>query len=188
MIGSVISSKSMKHHNELNDENGTAKKTDVIVVLGARVLEDGRPSSSLWRRVHHAVELMRKGRSKVLLLTGGIGKHWPSEALVMKELSVSYGVAPDQIIMDETATSTMQNAAACAQIMRKNGWTTAIIVTDYYHLKRSLLAFKSFGISAIGSAPEQKDYDRIHWRRWYLYTRELLALIWYQVRTRVRNF
>lgn len=160
-------------------------KTEVIVVLGARVLDGGLPSVPLKRRVAHAAELIQKGHSRFLLLTGGTGKHPPSEAVVMRRLAESYGIATSQIILDETASSTLQNAAACARIMKKNSWSSATIVTDGFHLKRSLLAFRHFGISAIGSSPADRDRDRAGWRWWYQRGKEALALVWYLFRIKL---
>ncbi|UCH20855.1 MAG: YdcF family protein [Deltaproteobacteria bacterium] len=166
-----------------NDEDTTAiLKSEVIVVLGARVLDGGFPSVPLKRRVAHAVELIQKGHAQFLLLTGGTGKYPPSEAVMMKRLAESYGISASHIILDETAASTMQNAAACARIMKKNRWSKATIVTDGFHLKRSLLAFRHFGISAIGSSPVDRDDNRAGWRWWYQRGKEVLALVWYLIR------
>jgi uncharacterized SAM-binding protein YcdF (DUF218 family) len=170
---------------KIDDDTTALPKSEVIVVLGARVLDGGLPSVPLKRRVAHAAELVQKGHSQFLLLTGGTGKHPPSEAVVMKRLAESYGISASQIILDETATSTMQNAAACARIMKKNRWSKATIVTDGYHLKRSLLAFRHFGISAIGSSPVYRDHDRAGWRWWYQRGKEALALAWYLIRIKL---
>ena len=44
---------------------------DVIVVLGAAPLPDGRPGPAMVRRVERGVELYREGRAPWLLMTGG---------------------------------------------------------------------------------------------------------------------
>jgi len=166
---------------KVDHETAAVPESEVIVVLGARVLEGGLPSVALQRRVRHAVKLIQKGDAKWLLFSGGTGRHPPSEASVMKRLAQSYGISVNQIILDETATSTMQNAAACARIMQSHGWLTAMIVTDGYHLKRSLLAFRHFGIAAVGNSPKDKNHGQVGWRWWYLRARELFALLWYLI-------
>ena len=90
-------------------ENQT-KQADAIVVLGAAVWKRGEPSPALRRRVLHAVDLMREGRSHAMLVTGGLGKYPPTEAEVMKEIAVvGGGIPPESIIMENKATSTFQS-------------------------------------------------------------------------------
>ncbi|MGD2269969.1 MAG: YdcF family protein [Desulfobacterales bacterium] len=173
----------MKSSTDLHDPEGLST-AEVIIVLGARVFEGGIPSPTLERRVLHAVNLYRKWPSKFLLVTGGIGRHPPSESSVMKQLAQAKGVSSNRIIMEDCAASTMQNAAGCARIMQQYGWSRAIIVTDRYHLKRSLLAFRHFGISAVGSPTKGKIYAARRPRWWYFFTRELFALGWYWIRVK----
>ena len=60
---------------------------DVAVVLGAGVWEGGVPSPVLRRRVSHGIELVKSGCAGWLILTGGVGRHPPSEAQVMQEFT-----------------------------------------------------------------------------------------------------
>jgi uncharacterized SAM-binding protein YcdF (DUF218 family) len=168
---------------DLQDPEGLST-AEVIIVLGARVFESGVPSPTLERRVLHAVNIYRKWPSKFLLFTGGVGRHPPSESAVMKKLARSKGVPANRIMMEDSASSTMQNAAGCARIMQQYGWSRAIIVTDRYHLKRSLLAFRHFGISAVGSPTRGKNDDYWRPRWWYFFTRELFALGWYWIKVK----
>ncbi|OEU68069.1 MAG: hypothetical protein BBJ57_11840 [Desulfobacterales bacterium PC51MH44] len=154
------------------------EKTDVIVVLGAAVWPGGIPSPSLRRRVLHAVELLQCGRSDVIIFSGGIGKNPPSEAQIMRQLAIEHGVSKDDIIIEEAAKSTFDSAVACSWIICENGWATALIVTDRYHLIRSAFLFRRFGIRVICSAPEDSGFGPRRWKWWYLYTREFLAFPW----------
>ena len=61
----------------------------VIVVLGAAVWEGGQPSPALKRRLLHGVKLWKEGNAKYIIVSGGIGKHPPSEAAVMKKLATA---------------------------------------------------------------------------------------------------
>ena len=160
-------------------ENQT-KQADAIVVLGAAVWKRGEPSPALSRRVLHAVELMREGRSHAMLVTGGLGKYPPTEAEVMKEIAVVGGGIPaESIIMENKATSTFQSVVLCSRIMRQHGWSTAIVVSDPYHLVRAIVAFRAFGIRATGSAAKGgRQYNR-SWKWWYYYLREIVAVPWY---------
>lgn len=162
------------------------READVAVVLGAAVRPHGRPSPTLWRRTMHAVELARSGAVAHLLLTGGVGRHPPSEAAVMRAIAERAGIPPARLVLDETAATTLESARACARIIAARGWTRVLLVTDRYHLARSLMAFRHFGVAARGSAPPDPA-DTAAWRRLLLNARELVAIPWYVVRLAVER-
>jgi uncharacterized SAM-binding protein YcdF (DUF218 family) len=154
---------------------------DVIVVLGAAVWPGGQPSPALQRRVMHAVDLMQRGYAAYLLVTGGMGQHPPTEAEVMQRLAVAHGIASQCVLREEQATSTFESAWLCCDILRQHGWSRVLVVTDRYHLPRALLAFRSCGIRAVGSAAMGKPARYLR-QRWHYYLREWCALLWYLVR------
>ena len=151
---------------------------DVIVVLGAAVWPGEQPSPALRRRVLHAVDLLQHGYATRLLVTGGVGKHPPAEAEVMQRIAVAHGIPRASIVVEDQATSTFESAWRCRELLRQHGWSHVLIVTDRYHLTRALLAFRSLGVRAVGSAVPGKPARRL-WRRWQYYLRERLALAWY---------
>ena len=151
---------------------------DVIVVLGAAVWPGGQPSPVLQRRVVHAVDLMQRGHAAYLLVTGGVGKHPPAEAEVMRRTAIAHGVPSQCILLEDQATSTFESAQRCSTMLRQRGWSRVLVVTDRYHLARALLAFRSCGVRAVGSPTLGKPTWRLR-RRLYYYVREYLALVWY---------
>ncbi len=159
----------------------------VIIVLGAAVWRGGEPSPALRRRVSHAVELLQAGQGRMLLMTGGLGTHPPPEAHVMRQLAMAQGIPDTRILLEDQATSTFQSALRCTRILRQHGWSTALIVTDRYHLPRALLSFRAMGVRAQGSAPQGGRYSRRRWKVWYYRIRELLALGCYIPRLLVRK-
>ena len=149
------------------------------MVLGAAVWPDRRPSPALRRRVTHAVRLLHSGHGKVLLMTGGLGQHPPTEGEVMRQVAMEAGVPAAQILIEQQATSTLESAIYCTRIIRQHGWSTALIVTDYYHLPLTLLAFQSFGLQVSGSAAGSRYVSRRWWKAWYAWGREVVAYGWY---------
>src|SRR3990172_11669873 len=148
-------------------EPGGQPAEDVAVVLGAAVRAGGLPSASLARRVHHAARLVPEGVVTHLLLTGGIGKHPPSEAELMRRLAEDDGVPASRIVLEERATTTLESAAYCAPIIAARGWRQVLLVTDRYHLPRALIAFRSYGVHARGSVPTDSRGATPRWR-WVL--------------------
>jgi len=151
---------------------------DVIVVLGAAVWPGGQPSPALQRRVLHAVDLLQRGYALHLLVTGGVGKYPPAEAEVMRRLAVAHGIPDASIVLEDRATSTFESAWRCRDLLGQRGWSRVLIVTERFHLARALLAFRSFGVHAVGSAAPGKPARRL-WKRAYYSLREGLALGWY---------
>lgn len=116
------------------------------VVLGAAVLKGGRPSPSLRRRTLTAVLLAQEGLASKLIFSGGTGRYEPTEAEAMKCIAIQEGVGDETIILDTCSTSTIDTARNCASIVHELGFREAWIVTDSYHMCRSLLAFRAYGI------------------------------------------
>jgi len=166
---------------------GDRPTEDVAVVLGAAVRAGGLPSASLARRIHHAAGLVREGAVAHLLLTGGIGKHPPSEAELMRRLAERDGVPASRIVLEDRATTTLESAAYCAPIIAAHGWRRVLLVTDRYHLPRALIAFRSCGVHARGSVPANGGTGTPRWRWALLHLREIAALPWYLVKTRLRR-
>ena len=162
-------------------------KFDVVVVLGAAVWENAEPSPALRRRILHAVDLYLSGAANTLLVTGGVGKYPPSEAQVMRRLSMEHGIPGENIVLEETAQSTLESAMACADIIKKNNWKTALIVTDKYHLFRSLMLFRQFGIRVEGSATDGSRIEMGRSRWWHMIFRELCAIPWNIIRTLIHR-
>lgn len=153
---------------------------EVIIVLGAAVWPSERPSSTMQRRVLHAVHLLQHGYAPYLLFTGGVGVHPPAEAEVMQRVASAQGLPASCLLQEVQATSTFTSALLCSALLRQRGWTRALVVTDGYHLPRTLLAFWSCGLRVAGSAVPGRP---ARWRRrGVLYLREALALLWYGVR------
>ncbi len=129
-----------------------ARPADAIVVLGSQVYPGGRPGPSLSRRADHAAALYRRGYADHVICTGGFTEPEPkSEAQVACDRLVAAGVPRQAVVLEERATSTEENAAFTAAILRARGWRSAILVSDGYHLLRTTLMFERAGIAAYAS-------------------------------------
>ena len=148
----------------------------VAIVLGAAVKPGGQPSPSLNRRALHGACLVKTGKASFLIASGGIGRFPPSEASVIRDIALAEGVSPDRIILDERSKTTLESAINCSIILNRNGWFSAIIVTDRFHLFRSVFLFRRLGIDASGNAPDWKHTGTSRWRWYYLHIREIFAI------------
>ncbi len=132
---------------------------DVIVVLGygPPVDEKGEPADELARRVKAGVQLYRQGLAKKMIMTGGNTYKDLYESSVMKEVAVSMGVPGEDVVEEREAMDTIGNARYSAGIMRERGWSSCIVVSSPYHLKRARHLFKAAGVKVQTSGCEVPD-------------------------------
>lgn len=150
------------------------RKSDAIVVLGARVLPGGHASNALRERVAQAVALHRAGLAPFILCTGGVGGSPPAEAIVARDLACKMGVPAWQVLVEDRSTSTRQNAAFAASICRDNSWKSVIVVSQPYHLWRARRLFELQGLGASASPVPDPIVDASAWERACWSVREAL--------------
>jgi uncharacterized SAM-binding protein YcdF (DUF218 family) len=121
---------------------------DVILVLGAAVWPGERPSPILLSRIQKGVELYHQGYADTLILSGGLGGNPPSEAEAMRRVAVQMGVPDAAIVLEDRSHSTQENIRNTAAIMAAHGWSSALVVSDPYHLYRACRMARDAGIDA----------------------------------------
>lgn len=88
-----------------------APDLDYVIVLGARVREDGL-SRVLKYRLDRAMEYLAGNPGAMLVLSGGQGKGEPvSEAAAMRDYLEYNGVSHRRLILEERSSSTVENIA-----------------------------------------------------------------------------
>ena len=150
-----------------------------FVILGAAVWPGGEPSPALRRRVAAALAAARGVADARFLPTGGVGRHPPSEAAVMRALLLGAGVDERQIVIEEQGTDTFSSIARCVRIARAAGEPASVTVcSDGYHLPRCRLVFRALGVPTSG-APTRGAARALGARRlaWAL-AREIAATPW----------
>jgi uncharacterized SAM-binding protein YcdF (DUF218 family) len=114
-----------------------ARPAEAIVVFGAGVTPDGRPSLALWQRVVHGVRLHRAGIAPLLVMSGAA-----DEVPVMRRLALEAGV-PEAAIVDDPAG--VNTYATVANLRQKR----VVAVSHYYHLARIKLTASRLGIRCV---------------------------------------
>jgi vancomycin permeability regulator SanA len=133
----------------LNDEIAAA---DAAVVLGNTVERNGQPSERLKARLEKAIELYEKNLVGKIIVSGGFGAEGFEEADVMRDYLVSRNVPESRIILDKDGYNTYKTAVNTKQIMQSQNMRSVIIVSQYFHITRSRLAFQKAGIENIYTA------------------------------------
>ncbi|WP_099206149.1 YdcF family protein [Scatolibacter rhodanostii] len=144
-----------------------------VIILGARIYEDGKMSLSLKQRVDRAYQYLEENAEANCITTGGQGDNEPfAEALAEKKALIKMGVDETRIFMEDQSHNTRQNMDLSAEIARENELGNEIaVVTQGFHMYRSLKLAESAGFTAY-SLPSKTDPRMLP----TYYGRELLSL------------
>ena len=159
------------------------EEADVIIVLGAGLRRDGRPAWALTRRAEMAADLWHDGIAPIILCTGAQADGYPrSEASACREVLIREGVPDAFILLEEQSRSTEENAIYSSEILNENDLSSAVLVSDSYHMLRAEWIFRDMELTAYTSPVPA---SRINQPLFYGYslTREFVAFHWYIVKT-----
>lgn len=123
----------------------------VALVLGAKLLPDGRPSRALRRRADHAAQLWHAGRVDRIVVSGGMAQAGKTEAEAMADLLQGTGVPDHAITREDHARNTWQNIALSQPLIPEGA--EVVLVTDRYHAPRARLIARRQGIIAHTDGP-----------------------------------
>jgi vancomycin permeability regulator SanA len=146
----------------------------VIIIFGAAIRPDGRPSEALRRRVAAAARFGAGRPGMVYVPTGGQGRHGAPECEVMATMLVAAGVAPGQIRQEPTGVDTLSSVVACVAMVR--GLPGPVYAaSSRFHLPRCLMLLWIGGVAA-RPVPIEGSTERRWRQRWYWRLREVPAL------------
>ena len=162
-----------------------AREADAIVVLGAAQY-DGRPSPVLKARLDHALSLWEEGYARQMILTGGVGVgDTVSEAEVGHRYVVRHGVDADATLIERSGLSTGASMRAVSSLMREHGLSSAILVSDPFHMLRLRLLARQLGIRAFSSPTRSSPINPASPEGWRHVFRESFILPTLLLRDRV---
>lgn len=135
----------------------------MIVVLGAgaeKIAYSVEPAMFSYARVVEAARLYsscRKtgGECKLLLSGGDASKAGLPEAEIYKRVLLGLGIDASDVMLESASLNTWQNAQFASQMLKHYDADRVVLVTSGIHMRRSVLYFEHFGVSAI---PARADY------------------------------
>jgi vancomycin permeability regulator SanA len=133
-------------------------KADVILVLGARVFQDGSVSLMLKDRLTTGYELYEKGKAEKIIVSGDHGQVEYDEVNAMKDYLKEVGVPGSDVFMDHAGFSTYESLYRARDIFQVK---KVIIVTQKYHLMRALFIARELGIEAYGVPADKRVYHGV---------------------------
>jgi uncharacterized SAM-binding protein YcdF (DUF218 family) len=160
-----------------------AHPADVILVMGAAEYR-GHPSPVLKLRLDHAVQLYSKHLAPYIMTTGGPGGD-PSftEGGVGRSYLTDRGVPAESIIVENEGGSTAWSLTAAAEILRRMGLRSCIIVSDGYHIFRAKRIMQHQGFTVYGSPREAGETS--YPKQWWLFFRQATGYLLWKIGFRV---
>ena len=134
--------------------NKLNKDYDAILVLGAG-LRNGKPSPVLKDRLDTAYEVYESGAANKIIVSGDHGTKTYDEVNVMKDYLINKGVPSENIFMDHAGFSTYDSIYRAKEIFQAK---KIVIVTQEFHLYRSLYVASKFSLEAKGVSATLRHY------------------------------
>ncbi len=135
-------------------EKDITEDFNVALVLGAG-LKNGKPSPVLKDRLDTALMLYKNNKVSKIIVSGDHGNKNYDEVNVMKNYLKNEGVLSEDIFMDHAGFSTYDSIYRLREIFNVK---KVIIVTQKYHLYRSLYIAKKLEIDAEGISATKRHY------------------------------
>lgn len=150
----------------------TARPADAIIVLGARSYLRGEYNPCLVARVKQGIRLSDSDYADTLIMSGGKDDEDGSiEAEVMKEIAITQGARPEDILLEPDSTSTYENLLYSKRLMDEHRIKSAILVTAPYHMARATLVARKLKMQyAVSPAVESPC-----WAEWKYLSRYFLS-------------
>lgn len=117
-------------------------------------------------RATHTVQLYKMGKIRKILITGGQGinpVNPNTEAELLADFMMMAGVDEKDIIIENKAVNTRQNAVLAKSKLEENGFdpgSTHLLITSAFHMKRAKACFDKEGVKTMGFPVDYYASDR----------------------------
>lgn len=142
-------------HSSIVDRVEEAPQAQVAIVLGAKVYPNGGLSPMLTDRLETGVLLYKLGRVDKLLLSGDHGQTSYDEVNAMLRYALEHGVPDEDVFTDHAGFSTYDTMYRARDVFKV---TSALVVTQKFHLARAVYTARSLGLDAIGVPADIQPY------------------------------
>lgn len=140
-------------------------KVDAVIVLGAKVSKE-KLSYVLEDRLVSGINIIYANKAQAILLSGDHGRKEYDEVNSMRKyiLRRNFNIQKEQIFMDHAGFDTYDSMFRAKEIFDIK---SAIIVTQDFHINRSVYIARNLGIEAYGFSVNEEMYKesiRLNWR------------------------
>ena len=149
---------------------GIADAPELAVVLGGGITADGAPLPSTKARAHRAAQLARERPELMVICSGDrqldAPSGSPSEAALMRDLIIGWGVAAERLAIEDESRDTIGNAVLTAVRHLKGLEPRPLsVITSPFHLERATETFRhvlgyAWQVQAVASDETDDDIER----------------------------
>ena len=150
----------IKNAKEIKEKDIKEKDIDCILILGAGIWGN-RPSYMLEDRLLEGANLYNKKIAPKIIVSGDHGKEEYNEVKVMKDFLIAKGIPSNDIFMDHAGFSSYDSMYRAKDIFKVK---KLVIVTQKYHLYRSLYIAKKLQLKAYGIKADRRKYRKQTYR------------------------
>jgi uncharacterized SAM-binding protein YcdF (DUF218 family) len=140
-------------------------RAGAAIVLGAAQWSGGR-LPLLRARLDHALDLYRRGQVRLIVLTGGVGAGDAiSEAAAGKQYLLGRGLPAEALLTEDHSTTTWENLRNSVALIQSNQIGAVVLVSDRFHMLRSLKMTRDLGLIAYGSPTRISPISGNRWQQ-----------------------
>ena len=116
----------------LSPQNALAKSDAIVAISGGETSQ----------RTAEAVKLYKANWAPLLIFSGAARDQGVSNAEAMKNIAIADGVPAEDILVEEKAQDTFENAQFVRALISDHQIHSIILVTSPYHQRRAYLTFR----------------------------------------------
>jgi SanA protein len=132
-----------------------APKAQAAIILGALVNDDGTLSAMLADRVTRGAELYKAGKVDSVIVSGDHGTWGYDEPTTMRKALQAQGVPAAKIFTDHAGFDTWATMKRAREVFKVD---SALVVTQGFHMTRSLYLADAAGLKATGVTSDIQPY------------------------------
>ena len=167
-VNAYVVAKTKKRITKVEECINDSKSNDAIIVLGAGIRPDGSLTPMLQERLDMGIKLYQQGVADCIIVSGDHGRKHYDEVNAMKDYTIEKGVPSERVFMDHAGFSTYETMYRARDIFEVK---TAVVVTQEYHMYRSLYIAEKLGLDVKGVPCDTQKYQGAFYR----WAREVLA-------------
>jgi len=133
-------------------------KTEAVLILGAKVLDNGKLCDILKDRVDTALDLYKNKLANKILVSGDHGTKNYDEVNAIKDYLLANGVSAFDIFLDHAGFNTYDSLYRARDIFKVKSLT---ITTQEFHLPRAVYIGKALGLEAYGLKADRHTFKDI---------------------------
>lgn len=118
----------------LSPQDKLEKADAIVAISGGETAE----------RTEEAVDLYKSNYAPLLIFSGAARDEGTSNAEAMKQMAIKAGVPEENVLVEEKAQDTFDNARFVKEHVEGNEISSIILVTSPYHQRRAYLTFRKF--------------------------------------------